>query len=63
MAAPVPFFSIGEPEFIRAPKLNAVEERVAVVESGGTGGTTLTIDGGDASSSGASSMSIDGGSA
>jgi hypothetical protein len=59
-----PHFVIAEPELIRAPKLNALEARVTdIEENGGGGGTTLTLDGGDASGSGASSIDIDGGSA
>jgi hypothetical protein len=64
MAANPPYFVVGEPEIIRAPKLNKLEGRVTTVEeTGGGGGTTLTIDGGDAGANGGSSMSIDGGGA
>lgn len=59
----VPLFSHGEIEPVRVPKLNRLGERISALETNGTGGTSLALDGGDASSSGAAGTMIDGGSA
>lgn len=56
-------FKHNEVEVVRVPKLNQLDERLIVVESGGGGGAILYIDGGDAYSGGTPYVAIDGGSA
>jgi hypothetical protein len=54
MATPTPYYVPGEPEIIRVKKLNTDHNNLA---------SKLTLDGGDAASNGASSMTVDGGGA
>jgi hypothetical protein len=49
VAAPRPYYVVGEKETIRAPKLNADHARIGTLETSGTGGSSVDLYGGDAS--------------
>ena len=56
-------FKHNEAETVRVPKLNDMDTRLTAVETSGGGGAILEIDGGDAYSSGAPDITLDGGDA
>lgn len=56
-------FRYNENDNVRVPKLNGLEGRVSVLEASGVGGTTLTLDGGDAATGGSTSIVVDAGGA
>lgn len=57
------YFKNPEHEPIRVQKLNSLELRVQAVEAGGGGGSSVDIDGGNATNSGTAYLTLDGGSA